>query len=166
MPITIDHSPGARSYGGQLYRAAAAESYADRLLPFVGQYTQQQFQSGEAEKQRGWQSGESEAQRGWQSGESALDRNLTMYGNDKGLAMQALLAQYQTQAQLASQRISSGRPLNPMHIHGNTINGMPADQYAPNYGGPGTLDYQSVLSMPSYQQPLLTSNYKSSYQRG
>ena len=50
MAISVNHSPSVASYAKPLYQSSAVQSYADQLLPFVGQYTQQQFQSGEAEK--------------------------------------------------------------------------------------------------------------------
>lgn len=88
MPITVEHSPSATSYGGALAQSAQRQELGSLLAPLVSQYLQQQFQSGESQKQRQWQ-----------TGQSASDR-----------ALQALLTQYTTQADMASQRLARNEP--------------------------------------------------------
>ena len=85
MAIALNHGPSAMVYGGPLADAAKKQEFAGLMNPYVQQFFGQEFQSGEAGRQRSWQGGENAAERAqrealqrqqqeWQTGESALDR--------------------------------------------------------------------------------------------
>lgn len=88
MAISLQYGPGVGAYASPMTAASKQQARYEFVTPYALQASDQRFQSGEAERQRGWQSGEAAlgrtfeeqmaaAQRGWQSGESELDRALT-----------------------------------------------------------------------------------------
>ena len=132
MAIQVEHGPSAMAYGPALAQAARYGQLAQNMLPFMQQYYSQSHQAGESEKQRAWQSQESLQDRGQQ---------------DKQLALQAMLAEYNAQNQQAMQRLQSGKPLNPQPM--GYTRGGPNSQYGytPQYGFPGQgVNYQDIFS--------------------
>lgn len=87
MAISLNHSVPFGAYGGALAPANKWGSYADMALPFMQQYFGQEYESGEAGRQRTFQASESAAERAmreslqqqqltWQAAQAELDREL------------------------------------------------------------------------------------------
>jgi hypothetical protein len=52
MPINVEHSPSSAVYGGAMVDAAANDVIAEYMNQLYSQYAQQQYEAGEAAKQR------------------------------------------------------------------------------------------------------------------
>ena len=74
MAIALTHGPAFGSYGNVLANAAAKEHYGAMLDPYMRQYFEQEYQSGEATRNRDWRTGERVGEQQFTSAQSALDR--------------------------------------------------------------------------------------------
>ena len=98
MAIALNHSVPISGYGSSLANAAQQEHYGAMMNPYIRQFFEQEYQSGEQTRNRDWRTGErlgeqqygatqaeldralrermQAGQQGWQTGESALDREM------------------------------------------------------------------------------------------